>query len=119
MTRVFQPHIITDDSAVGGHIIPGSFITDGDVYFSRTGSTDGNRKAFTLSMWYRPIRDTAENWLFGCGNTSNPREGFQHTSEKFYYSTSTGGGSTPYKFDHNSQVRDQGGWYHLVVVYDS
>ena len=118
MTRVFQPHIITDDSAVGGHIIPGSFITDGDVYFSRTGSTDGNRKAFTLSMWYRPIRDTAENWLFGCGNTSNPREGFQHTSEKFYLSTNTGSGSL-YKFDHNSLVRDQGGWYHLVVVFDS
>ena len=119
MTRVFQPHIITDDSAVGGHIIPGSLITDGDVYFSRTGSTDSNRKAFTLSMWYRTIRDGAENWLFGSGNTSNPREGFQHTSEKFYYTTSTGGGSTPYQFSHNSHIRDQGGWYHLVVVYDS
>ena len=74
MTRVFQPHIITDDSAVGGHLIPGSLVVDGDVYFSRTGSTDGNRKAFTLSMWYRPLRDTAENWLFGSGNLTQEKD---------------------------------------------
>ena len=119
MTRVFQPHIITDDSAVGGHIIPGSLISDGDVWFQRSGSTDSNRKAFTLSMWFRPLNDGGENWIWGSGNTSNPREGFQASYEKTSYATSTGGGSTPYKFNHNSHTRDQGGWYHFVVVYDS
>ena len=119
MGRVFQPHIITDDSAVGGHIIPGSLISDGDVWFQRSGSTDGNRKAFTLSMWYRPINDSGENWIFGTGNTSNPREGFQQSYEKVYYSTGTGSGPVVYRFNTNAFTRDQGGWYHFVVVYDS
>ena len=119
MTRVFQPHIITDDSAVGGHIIPGSLISDGDVWFIRSGSTDSNRKAFTLSMWFRPLNDGGENWIWGSGNTSNPREGFQASYEKTYYSTNTGLGGGDYTFSHNSHTRDQGGWYHFVVVYDS
>ena len=119
MARVFQPHIITDDSTVGGHIIPGSLISDGDVFFSRTGSTDSNKKAFTLSFWFRPLNDGGENWIWGSGNTSNPREGFQASYEKTYYSTNTGIGGGDYTFSHNSHTRDQGGWYHFVVVYDS
>ena len=61
MTRVFQPHIITDDSAVGGHIIPGSLISDGDVFFSRTYSAETRSndisKQVELFYWGNPICD--------------------------------------------------------------
>ena len=52
MSRVFQPHVITDDSALGGSFVEGSLRFDGsNDHFIRTPSSEGNRRRFTISLW--------------------------------------------------------------------
>jgi len=52
MSRVFQPHVITDDSALGGSFVEGSLRFDGSGdHFIRTPSSEGNRRRFTISLW--------------------------------------------------------------------
>ena len=55
MTRVFLPHVITDDSALGGSEIERSlrFIKADSAYLSRTPSAQGDRRVFTLSWWMK------------------------------------------------------------------
>ena len=49
MSRTIQPHIITDDSALGGQIIDGSlkFNVARTNYLKRYPSVDGNKKPMT------------------------------------------------------------------------
>ena len=55
MTRPFLPHVITDDSALGGKIIERSvrLRKDNDSYFNRTATVAGDRRTFTLSIWVK------------------------------------------------------------------
>ena len=55
MTRTFLPHVITDDSALGGSVIQRSlrFNDDDTAYLTRTPSSASNRKTFTLSVWVK------------------------------------------------------------------
>ena len=59
MTRVFQPHVITDDSAGGGQIINGStlFRGEGNESLYKT-PVAGDRKHFTLSVWFKQAQGT-------------------------------------------------------------
>ena len=55
MTRTFLPHVITDDSALGGSEIERSlrFNNDADsASLTRTPSSAGNRKTWTFSYKY-------------------------------------------------------------------
>ena len=55
MTRTFLPHVITDDSALGGSVIEKSlrFNKYDNAYLSRTPSAQGDRRVFTLSWWMK------------------------------------------------------------------
>ena len=49
MTRAFLPHVITDDSALGGSVIERSvrLQEDENAYFNRTSTVAGDRRTFT------------------------------------------------------------------------
>ena len=50
MSRTFLPHVITDDSALGGSKIEKSLRFNGDdTYLSRTPSSASNRRTWTWS----------------------------------------------------------------------
>ena len=55
MSRTFLPHVITDDSALGGKVIEKSLrFNRGDTsYLTRTFSSAGNRRTFTFSSWIK------------------------------------------------------------------
>ena len=123
MGRPSLAHIITDDSASGGQIIDGSMKfnrvdnSQGD-YLYRTPSSGGNRKVFTLSVWFKPIGFGSWRRIFaaspsgsvisgialrGDGNVDGIRLQMQYSGVNNHW-TSTG------------KYRDPTGWYHLVVA---
>jgi len=125
MGRPNIAHIITDDSASGGQIIDGSMkfnridSSQGD-YLYRTPSSGGNRKVFTLSVWFKPIGFGSWRRIFaatpsgsvvsgialrGDGNVDGIRLQMQYSGVNNHW-TSTG------------KYRDPTGWYHLVVAVD-
>ena len=55
MARPFAPHIITDDSVLGGKEIERSLrIDNGDgAHLTRTPSSAGNQKKWTFSCWIK------------------------------------------------------------------
>ena len=56
MVRANVPHVISDDSALGGQLIGGSLRFDkasGDHFLSRTPSSASNQKTYTFSCWYK------------------------------------------------------------------
>ena len=68
---------ITDDSALGGQIIQGSTIFDRnhEAYLSRTPSSAGNQKTYTLSSWVKRSSIGSTHPIFN-RYTANSDSGF-------------------------------------------
>ena len=69
MSRIILPHIITDDSAIGGSVIERSLVNaEGrSRYLPYTPSAAGDRRTFTLSGWFKLYQSEVVNKiLFGC-----------------------------------------------------
>ena len=121
MTRAFLPHIITDDSALGGSVIERSvkLREEENAYFNRTSTVAGDRRTFTLSIWVKFFKtDGNQDFIFMCGDSPDnqlqlSREGVSQIN----FEPKTGG-STDARFYTKSHFRDQE-WYHLVLKIDS
>ena len=125
MGRVAAPHIITDDSALGGSVIEKSlrFDRNDNAYLSRTPSSAGNRKTFTFSAWVKlgqtginVSNDPGNGPFFSCGAagtgsnmtlriTNNGYIGIDYYGIGGFYST--------------GRLRDPNAWYHCVWVMDT
>ena len=122
MSRTFLPHVITDDSALGGKEIERSVrLNESDnAYFYRTATVAGDRRTFTLSGWfkfYKPDDDQVD-FIWMCGDSPSnqlqvSREGV--TQINFEPKTS---GSTDARFYTKSHFRGNS-WYHLVLKIDT
>ena len=121
MSRVFLPHVVTDDSALGGKVIERSVrcMEDDNAYFSRTSTVAGDRRTFTLSIWVKFFRTEGnQDFIFMCGDSPDnqlqlSREGVSQIN----FEPKTGG-STDARFYTKSHFRDHE-WYHLVLKIDS
>ena len=121
MTRPFLPHVITDDSALGGSVIERSVrLNESDnPYFNRTATVAGDRRTFTLSIWVKFYKTEGnQDFIFMCGDSPDnqlqlSREGV--TQINFEPKT---GGSTDARFYNKTHLRDNK-WYHLVLKIDS
>ena len=95
MTRVFQPHVITDDSAGGGQIINGStlFRGEGHESFFKT-PVAGDRKHFTLSVWFKQAQGTEsdQDIIHAFDGSSSNRGEVKIKSEAIYFYQGGGGG---------------------------
>ena len=125
MGRAVHPHIITDDSALGGSVIERSlrFDRNDNAYLSRTPSSAGNRKTFTYSAWVKlgqtgvnSSNDPGNGLFLSCGSagtglnmalriTNNGYIGIDYYGVGGYYST--------------GRLRDSNAWYHCVWVMDT
>jgi len=124
MSRVFLPHVVTDDSALGGKVIERSvrLRKDNNSYFNRTSTVAGDRRTFTLSGWFKFFKtetgDVGQDFIWMCGDSPDnqlqlSREGVSQIN----FEPKTGG-STDARFYNKTHLRDNK-WYHLVLKIDS
>ena len=71
--RVFQPHVITSDSASGGQIIDGSlkFNSARTNYLKRYPSVDGNKQVWTSSVWVKRALQGTQQKILEAGTSGN------------------------------------------------
>ena len=129
MGRAVHPHIITPDSAMLGESygidIPRSLIVDynnGGGYLTK-GAGGGSDKKWTYSFWSKNCKVGNGLFMGYNGNNTNSREtlsmgGGRNISWQLRY----GGSQHAYRrstYDTKSDFMDNGGWFHIVVVWDS
>ena len=118
MARAFVPHIITDDSALGGSVIQRSLrFNDGDSpYLSRTPSSAGNRRTYTISVWAKVIDNGTFRTILGAGGGTT-RDRLQiFDGDRIVFNVNDGSDGM---LRTNRLVRDSSAWYHFVVGVDT
>ena len=120
MSRLFQPNIITDDSAGGGQIVNGSTLFRGEhnESFFKT-PVAGDRKHWTLSVWFKQAQGPEANQdiIHAFDGSSSNRGEVRIKSETIYFYQGGGGGNRGAIYT-DAKIRDRNAWYHLVVVAD-
>ena len=119
MTRANVPHVISDDSALGGQLIGGSlrFRSANNTELRRTPSSAGNRKTFTWSGWVkRSDVSPTQGRLFGGGNTSNYFSIYFPSDDGLRVIWQQGGQTLT---TTTANFRDPSAWYHFVVAVDT
>ena len=121
MTRANVPHIISDDSALGGQLVSGSlrFRSANNTVLRRTHTSVGNKRTFTFSCWCkRALMGSTHNFLISSsGNGEFFKFGFR-TDNRFEINT-TFGGSDSAQLISTARFRDRSAWYHIVVAFDT
>ena len=87
------------------------------TYISRTPSSAGNRKKFTISMWVKRGGLGIDHWLVQGGTSGTEFDIRFNTSDQIRFSEYAS--STGYGLITNRKFRDTAAWYHLVFTYDS
>ena len=97
---------------------------DGDSpYLTRTPSSAGNRKTFTLSVWIKRSHFGTDQAIIDAQNSSGNQSTIRFSSEGgsdnkinvFYYD----GSSFVYRVHTNAEFRDPTAWYHFVIAFDT
>ena len=82
---------------------------------SRTPSSTGNRRTFTLSVWCKKMSSSQMNFL-GAG-ASNAQNHIQFENNRFQMRYYTSSNTTIVNTD--ALLRDESAWYHLVCAVDT
>jgi len=82
---------------------------------SRTPSSTGNRRTFTLSTWCKIMSSSTGNFL-GAGGSGDQNH-IQIESERFQIRHYAGGNDII--VNTNALLRDPSGWYHVVCAVDT
>ena len=122
MSRVFLPHVITDDSALGGSEIERSlrFNSEDSTYLQRSVSsnTSGSSQKITISFWIKIAGSNSEGIPTGTNGgtffgTSGDNHRGQFFNQEFYF------GNANYWLNTAAIIRDASSWYHVVYVVDT
>ncbi|NBW21888.1 MAG: LamG domain-containing protein, partial [Caulobacteraceae bacterium] len=114
--------LILGANSVSGYTIKNSlrFNSGSSDYLSRTLSTNGNKRTFTLSCWLKRSSLSAEQRILMAYTGGGAQEWLPQISSanKIKLSGDTGLG---YNFDLDSDAlfRDVSAWYHIVVAVDT
>ena len=114
-------------AAAGGYTIDQSlrFRSSSNTHLTRTPSSSGNRRTWTLSMWVKkwaaPHPDGKYMWAAGVWSSGNPNTGMYWTgpdklSEFSGVNAQNNNGGA---FTSTSLFRDPSAWFHLVFRYDT
>ena len=99
------------------------FNDNDSTYLERTPSSDGNRKTFTFSCWFKRGNLTSGHLFQQRANSNDSRQfGVQIRSpgnNDILRVIAQDGGSTVMQLDSNQSLRDPSAWYHVVVAIDS
>ena len=122
MGRSFHPHIITDDSSAGGKVINGSLVFNiaRENFLRRTPSSDGNRRTFTFSFWFKRTRIGGEQRIFSSYDGSNIafQCGIKFFSNNTLQVFNSPNGSLSTNLITNRFFRDTSAWMNIVVAVD-
>ena len=120
MGRAAAPHIITDDSALGGSLIQRSLRFNGadtTAHLTRTPSSSGNRKLWTFSAWIKIAHtDNGPNYIYAAnnGNTSYVALYFRYKKLYTYFHPGNNYGEVSSRL-----FNDVGSWIHVVHQVDA
>ena len=127
MSRTFLPHVITDDSALGGNVIEKSLRFNNysssadDAQLYRTVSTASNRRTYTHSFWVRRTK-LGYGMIFGqTDGSGNDFCNFVFNSDnkiefnEYIYNS----GGNKFRLITTRVFRDTTAWYHIVTNVDT
>tara|TARA_R110001599_G_scaffold10317_1_gene51086 strand:+ start:396 stop:2432 length:2037 start_codon:yes stop_codon:yes gene_type:complete len=116
--------ILGANSVSGGYEIDNSlrFNNDDSPKLTFTPSSAGNRRTFTLSVWFKlQAGTTGERVLLAADNGTGSDNNFDYiainSSDKIFLYNYEGGEA--YVFVSTQLLRDPSAWYHLVVAFDT
>ena len=119
MSRAFLPHVITDDSALGGSVIERSlrFNDDDSPYLGRTPSGAGSNQ-MTFSFWIKRGNLGGTQAIFSSGAV-NARAHLYFTSDDKLNCQpfNSSGANTNLVVDR--VFRDTSAWYHVVLSFNN
>ena len=95
-------------------VIDGSlkFENDSSTYLSRTPSSAGNRKTWTVSFWVKICKTSGYIYLMNCENTNR----FYLLYQSGYITLFNTSGV---KLSPDRIFRDHSAWYHMVIAFDT
>ena len=86
---------------------------------SRTPSSNGNKKTFTISSWVKISTTSSEKSISHAGTTGGNYTLFDFNSSNQLRAIWTSGGSTLANVSTNAVYRDTNAWYHVVFAVDT
>ena len=104
-----------------GYDIPYSarFNDDDSAYLSRTFASAGNRRTFTLSMWFKLGNLGVAQKLWTVGADSSNKTEIEIGSSGIIWVEDKASGSAQATFQSTQLLRDTSAWYHLIVAVDT
>jgi hypothetical protein len=92
-----------------------------NTYLYRTPTTQGNRKTWTFSTWFKRSGIGTNDTLFTAEPVGSKRFAIYTLDTQLYIDTYDGNTGLYYVFDDESpsRFRDPSAWYHLVVSVDT
>ena len=120
---MFNNQIIAGSSGQGGEVQQSlKFNDDESQYLSWTPASAGNRKTFTLSMWFKLANlPTSDHYLFGTGVSGSATQSWIYfnssNSNKLTFGIRVS--SSNYQITIDPVYRDPSAWYHLTYSVDT
>lgn len=109
------PQIVSEDRASGAQIIEGSLKFEDKSRLERTTSgTDGNRRTYTFSAWYKTGEYDGSRYLFDAKGSSENPICFDGGRLRHSYNN----GSDIWDRTSTRYFRDTNAWYHVLVSVD-
>ena len=121
MSRTFLPHVITDDSALGGKVIERSlrFRSGSSSNLEKINSSAGNRRTMTYSFWFKRVNINFQTILRGKQGASD-RHGIDLLSDGGFRFWGNAYNASPlFHVQPSRLLRDLNSWYHLVLSIDT
>ena len=121
MSRTFLPHVITDDSALGGKVIERSlrFRSGSSSNLEKINSSAGNRRTMTYSFWFKRVKINFQTILRG-KQAASDRHGLDLLSDGGFRFWGNAYNASPlFHVQPSRLLRDLNAWYHLVLSIDT
>ena len=112
----------TEDRVSGAQLINGSLKFDESIetHFTRTPSSGGNRKTFTVSCWFKKTMTDSSSTrvIMFAGPNGDDTYPLVFNSSQQVQNAHYEGGYT-YQVNTNARLQDFSSWYHLVSITDT
>ena len=125
MARANVPHVITDDSALGGQLISGSlrFISANNTKLSRNFGTNTSDTTKTISFWVKrgTISSSSIQNIFSTTVSGNIEGRLRINTDNTLQleDRDASGGTSDGRRTTTRTLRDTSSWYHIMLVLDS
>ena len=91
------------------------------TYLTRTPGSEGNRKTWTLSGWYKRSKMGESAFFMSVGQWSVSQlcQALFEGDDKLNVGGFTSGGGTDFHLESDRRFRDPAAWYHVVIAVDT